>query len=157
MLKTSSLLNILKITMVYFSAHYLLLFVSGIWWDDWVLHDLDLFRLFDMQGSFFLAYIHEFLFLLGDNGYRILTFFIYWCSSIIYYKILQEFSFISTKGALWMSMIFACLPLNDARITQICFFYGLSLLCFLLGFLLIADCQPKRTLVPYSADSPRHN
>lgn len=50
-------------------------------------------------------------------------------------------------GMIWMSLIFTCVPVNDIRVTQICFYYGFSLMCFLIGFyfliLIDNDCKIK--------------
>lgn len=129
--------SLIPITITAFLAHGFLLIASGTWWDDWVYADKNWEYMLDVckQSSLPLhAYINGFLWLLPDGFYRIITFFLFLGDALLLYYILKKIPAFEAEDALWIAILFSVIPINDARITWICFGYSLGLFLFLLSF-----------------------
>ncbi len=134
--KTSSK-YLLILVLVYIFSQILLIFISGQWWDDWIIwcDDVDgIKRLFLESGCPWEAYNLFSVMWIPNWGYRIVVFFLFLLSGIIFFFILCKMDFISEEDAFWMSAVAMTVPINDARATLICYGYSLSLTLFMLAF-----------------------
>ena len=145
--KTSELFrHIFWITIVYVFAQGFLLVVSGIWWDDWgfVNKDWDHLReVFLQSGIPLQAYIDASLWFLPDGAYRILVFFYFYIGSLLVYAIMKKIDAFSSEAAFWVTLLYITIPINDARITWICYGYSLGLFSFWIAFWLVTLWQGK--------------
>lgn len=127
------------ITLIYFVTHWFLIVATGKWWDDWCYADKNWDYLFEaaMQSSLpSRAFILGALWLFPDGFYRIITFFLFYFGSILFYHILRKIDLFSNDACLWIVLLYITVPINDARITWICFGYSLGLFNFWLSFYL---------------------
>lgn len=140
--------NYLIICIVYCLAHWMLLVVSGMWWDDWCSYGLS-----SSQGDqanlqlgrpdgILLSRILE---LLPNGSNRVIVFVLYFLVSImLYYIIVQGFK-ICEKKALWTTFLFISLPINDARIMGSTFTYSVGLFLFISGFFTLVRMYRNET------------
>ena len=142
-----SLSHLLVITGVYILAQGFLLFASGMWWDDWVYANKNWDYLLEvfMQSSLPLqAYIDASLWILPDGAYRILVFFFFYFGTLLVYLILRKIDLFSTDSAFWITLLYIVIPINDARITWICYGYSLGLFAFWIAFYLVTLWRGKK-------------
>lgn len=138
--------HIFCITIVYVLAQGFLLVASGIWWDDWefVSKDWDYLRKVFLQSGIPLqSYIDASLWLLPDGAYRILVFIYFYAGSLLVYTIMKKIDVFSSEAAFWITLLYITIPINDARITWICYGYSLGLLSFWIAFWLVTLWQGK--------------
>lgn len=139
--------HILWITVVYVLAQGFLLAATGTWWDDWVYVNKDWNHLLEvyLQSSLPLqAYINASLWLLPDGAYRILVFIYFYVGSLLVYAIMKKIDVFSSEAAFWITLLYITVPINDARITWICYGYSLGLLSFWVAFYLVTLWQGKK-------------
>lgn len=132
--------HILWITTVYILSQWFLLIVSGRWWDDWIYadHNWEFISEAMRQSSMpWLAYLDASLWIFPEGFYRFFVFILYYFSAILFYFVLKNIKIIDNKDSLWIVLLFITVPVNDARITWICFPYGLGLLLYFLAFFLV--------------------
>lgn len=139
--------HIFWITLVYIFSQGLLLFVSGLWWDDWgyINKNWDYLLEVFLQSSLPLqAYIDASLWLLPDGAYRILVFLYFYVGSLLVYAIMKKIDTFSAQTAFWITLLYITIPINDVRITWICYGYSLGLFAFWIAFYLVTLWQGKR-------------
>lgn len=129
--------QILWLTVIYVLAHWLLLVSRGIWWDDWVYADHNAEYIIEVckQNSLPLSAIV--CIISWYIPYKFFVFVMFYTDGILLYKILNCIDWISEEATFWVSALFLIVPVNDARITWMCFDYSLGLFCYLLSFYLI--------------------
>lgn len=131
--------HIFWISIVYFLAHGFLFIATGRWWDDWVYADKNwgyLLEVFTQSSIPSLAYIDGFLWLFPDGVYRIFVFVIFYLGSVLFYHILRKLHFLSLTDCFWIMLFYVTAPVNDARITWICWPYSLGLFMYWSSFYL---------------------
>lgn len=139
--------HVFWITVVYILSQGLLIFVSGIWWDDWgyVNKNWDYLLEVFLQSSLPLqAYIDASLWLLPDGAYRILVFLYFYAGSLLVYAIIKKIDVFSSHTAFWITLLYITIPINDVRITWICYGYSLGLFAFWIAFYLVTLWQGKK-------------
>lgn len=126
----------------------MLLFVNGIWWDDWILYDAkrNLIEWGLMCGRPTLGYFATLVRKLPhpETSIHILIFLSYYLSSVILFAILNKIDFLTKTDAFFISLLYSTLYVNEARITAVCFPYALSYIFFFLAFYLFIvweDCS----------------
>ena len=122
------------------AAHGFLLVATGRWWDDWVYADKNWDYLHEVmrQSSVpLVAYLDASLWLLPDGTYRIIVFLLFFLSAILFYLILEKMDFIQEDARLWIALLYITIPVNDAKITWICFPYTVGLFLWFFVFWLI--------------------
>lgn len=135
--------NEMLILLGYLIAHGgVFILMPAIYWDDWVLYNQETSEIlsrFEMAGAAFGIYghVHAFMQLLGPAGYKLLTFFMFFGSIILCYKILLRQEWISQKSCYLIALLFAVLPFNFARIMEISLPYSLSNFLFFSGWYLL--------------------
>lgn len=124
-------------TVVYVLAHWFIPVSTGIWWDDWVYADHDAAYLMDvmLQSSVPLAGLVDIV--IWYVPYKLLAFLMFYADGILLNQILKSLDLFTEKAAFWISVLFMIIPVNDARITYMCFNYSLGLFCYFLSFYLI--------------------
>lgn len=129
--------HIFWLTVIYVLAHWLILVSTGRWWDDWGYADHDVEYVMEVfkQSSLPLAGIVNIV--IWYIPYKLFVFGMFYAGGIFLYKILKSIDLFSEEDSFWISALFLIIPVNDARITYICFNYSLGLFCYLLSFYLI--------------------
>lgn len=131
--------HIFWITVVYLLSQWFLLIVTGRWWDDWVYADKNWEYLYEVmrQSSVpFIAYLDASLWRLPDGFYRVITFALYYAGAILFYFILRRTNIFQDEECFWIALLYVTVPVNDARITWICFPYGVGFLLMWIAFFL---------------------
>lgn len=139
--------HILWITLVYFAAHWFLLVATGRWWDDWVYADKNWEYLFEVSKQSSLpsvAILDAGLWLFPDGFYRIFVFIVFYVGAVFFYKILNTVDLFTKKGCLWITLLYIIMPVNDARITWICWPYSFGLFAYWIAFYLSTIWIKKR-------------
>lgn len=138
--------HIMWLSIVYFASQWFLLIATGIWWDDWVYADKNWNYLYEvfMQSSLPLhAYINAGLWMLPNGFNRIITFILFYVGAIFLYEILRKIDLFSEEACFWITLLYVVMPINDSRITWICYGYSLGLFMFWLAFYLAALWKEK--------------
>ncbi len=115
------------ITLVYFLSQGAILFLTGKWVDDWCpfWEEETLREMAYMTGSGEpCIWIKKLGYALPGNGYLFLVFVFFYVASVSLYSILQTIEDISRGDRFWLVLFFSVLPVNDARVTNICFPYS---------------------------------
>ncbi len=146
--------NSLKfLILVYTLSHLLLVLISGQWWDDWIiwLNPVNEIKcLFCEMGLPWEAYNLFSVMWLPNWGYRIVVFFLFMLSGLLFYLILRQLHFFSREDAFWIAAIALTAPVNDARATIICYGYSLSLALFLLAFYMVTQLDKYTGIKMYA-------
>lgn len=119
---------------------YVLTFINGIFWDDWIIHN----RTKDFYNSFFrsagaftlVGHIHYFFQSMGVWFYKALIFAISFTSVILFWLILNEIRLSESLKKI-LVLCFIIFPLFESRYLSINIFYVVSIAFFLFAFLLI--------------------
>lgn len=134
---------------IYFLAHWFMLVLTGIFWDDWCysLRDINQIKEVALQtGRPEWAFILPAVWGLPCYGYRKITFFLYLLGAMLFYNILKKSHLFSENESLLVTIIYIVIPVNDARVLLSNFIYALGLFLFLLTFYLFIlwDKSEKR-------------
>ncbi len=73
------------------------------------------------------------------NGYLFLTFFFFYMASLSLYGIFVTVNEIPRWDRVWLVLFFTVCPVNDARVTNICFPYGFCYGAFFIAFFLLTQ------------------
>lgn len=136
-------LNVCLIIFVYSVAWlFLLLNVSGIYWDDWTLFnqaDDAVQNTFRRAGAPITGFVHAYLQSIGNGvfPYRVIVFLSYLIVSLSVYFLLKKSELVELNGALVIALIIAVFPVNQARIALINAPYAYSLAIFFVAFVLM--------------------
>lgn len=144
--------DILLVFILYSISHGLILINQGIYWDDWVLYNVDkqiLIDMFDQTGIIWIAYFHHFMLSLNYSVfyYHLLVFIAYFMAAVFLYKILKNIKEIGDTPRLFITILFAILPVNSARIALIDSPYALCYFAFFLGFFLVVRYLITRNMI----------
>ncbi len=135
-----TLKHLLIITVIYSLAQWLLLVLSGYWWDDGplLLQTAEERRQFyQANGSVFGLYYTNSVIWMPAGGYRICVFFEFlFCTWFVYF-ILRKVALFSERDCCWITAAFAVAPVNDARAMLICYGYSGAFFFFWLAFFLV--------------------
>lgn len=144
------------LSILYLISNILLLFVHGIFWDDWTLyHDTKAIeqQFFHGNGAIFLGYTHIFLQELACNTillYRILILLIGWGCVLSFYKILKTSFKIDDSASFYIAALYATFPLGYAHMTMICLPYQIGLLLQLIAIQLFITSKNKFNIGKYA-------
>lgn len=126
------------LTVTYCLAHFLLLIISGCWWDDWTFmtHDLNYINVVASEsGRPEWNILIPFCWSLPNNG-RILIFFLYLLDTLFVYTAVKNCGLFDEKESLIIGLLFAVTPVDDARLLISNFSYTVGLFFFYLSFML---------------------
>jgi hypothetical protein len=144
--------DLLFIFIIYCISSGLILLNKGVFWDDWVLYNVnmhDIIDRFHQSGSIWPGYLHSFI-LTFDHSilfYRILIFFAYFFSAILLNKILYSIKEIDYISRIIIVLIFILFPVNSARITLICLPYAVCHFLFFLGLYFVDKFLSSKKMV----------
>ncbi len=134
--------DVVLISLAYFLSQGALLFLTGKWIDDWCLFGLDdeaLKEIAYMLGHgepFF--WIHKLVQTIPWNGWLTLVFFLYYAAMLSLYAILGTIKSLSRQEQIWLTIFFAVMPINDARVMLCCVHYSFGYSMFFIAFALLA-------------------
>lgn len=131
--------KILIIAAVYVMAHLIMLTVSGFWWDDAAIINESAEERKEMHsqiGSVIGGIVTDICLLMPGWSYRILMFLEYFIGNVLVYLILKKIDFFTDIEAFWISLLYAVIPINDARILIACHWYSFMFLSFWVAFYL---------------------
>ncbi len=126
------------VVLTYVLAHFFLLLLSGCWWDDWTFmtHDLNYINIVASEsGRPEWNFLVPLCWSLPNNG-RILIFFLYLGISLFVYDALKNCTLFDEKQSLYIALLFAVFPVDEARILISNFAYTVGLFFFYLSFML---------------------
>lgn len=134
---------------IYTAAHLLLLFNSGIFWDDYTVFridpatNVDTFR---QAGMPLIGYYHNLVSGLphAELAYRTIIFCSYLLSTLCLYKLLERVPAVDPLSRFYIAAFFSVFPVNSARITFICSPYAICHAMFFLAFYLVARYLDER-------------
>ena len=136
------------------------LFNGGVYWDDWTILGRNpsvLVNYFRDCGRPQLGYLHAFLTQLPFPVfmYRLITFLCHMVSALFFVGVSQKIFEIKKEGAVFLGLIFAVLPIYQAREGVVMVQYSICLLLLLVGlrFYLDKDLSDKKrffyALIPF--------
>jgi hypothetical protein len=135
------------LTLVYTLAHGLMLFNRGMYWDDWVLYNMDKVLIIDMfkqAGVFWVGYLHMLVSGGGVTAYRVVSFTSYLLAAWCLYAVLKELN-VDRYSRLFVVIFFAIYPVNNGRIAMINMPSAICYALFFGGFLMTALSVQRRS------------
>lgn len=129
--------HILWLTIIYGAAHWFLLVMTGKWWDDWVYanHNVEYLIEVCMQSSLPLeAFVKMSVW---NLPYKWLVFLYFYLDGVLVYSILKKTDLFCAEASFWIAALFMTIPVNDARVTWICYGYSFYFLLFWISFYLV--------------------
>lgn len=145
--------DLLFVSIIYCLAHGLILFNSGIFWDDWAYffeyNKSTLVSMFFQQGTPGAGYLYSFLISLPNSItlMRAVIFASFLLTALLLYAILKTVKEIDRASRFVLVVIFAVFPVNSARIALVCFLYAIAYLTFFLSFWLTSKYLNKKNLL----------
>ena len=131
--------HICLLSVIFLFVNWFLLIISGVWWDDWAFYsrNVELVHEVMRQQSLPLeAYILRSVWWLPNGGYRVVVFLLFYFGSLLLYGVLRRTSVFNDQASFWITALYIAAPINDARVTLICYGYSLGLFSFWLAFYL---------------------
>lgn len=128
--------DIIKIIVANFFSQGFLFLLTGTFWDDWFYYYRDrasLWAEFLEAGRPSSAYWIEAVWNIPHYGYRWLVFFLFMFTSILLYLLIRNCDKFSANEALYLSILYTVIPINDARIILCTFSYSIGLTFFFVG------------------------
>ena len=135
------------LTLVYTLAHGLMLFNRGVYWDDWVLYNMDkvlIIDTFKQAGAFWVGYLHVFVSGGGVTAYRVVSFTSYLLAAWCLYAVLKGLN-VDRYSRLFVVIFFAIYPVNNGRIAMINMPSAICYALFFGGFLMTALSVQRRS------------
>lgn len=144
--------NIIKLTVLYFAAHWLLLLVTGYWIDDWCVYDQpidEIVNMFTETGTPFAVLSYIFNSYLPEDGYKKIIFLLNYINVLFLYKILRNWLKCEHNICFWICALYAVIPCFDARITLIMFNGTLNMFSFMLGLCILSEMLFVRKITAF--------
>lgn len=134
--------DIILVFILYSLSHGMILLNQGIYWDDWVLYNVDkkiIIDTFRQAGVPWTGYFHNFMLSLKYSvfSYHLLVFLAYFMAAVFLYNLLKKIDGIGNIPRLFITILFAIFPVNSARIAFIDSPYALCYFAFFFGFFLL--------------------
>jgi len=135
--------NVKLLILFYLISHGMILFLmDAIYWDDWVLWNMnesDVFKMFDQAGSplNIAGYLHTLLLSIGPWLYKLMTFTLNLMSGLILYSILKKNKYLNVEAAFYIALLFIITPLFIVRVTLIAIPYTIATFSFLLAWYML--------------------
>lgn len=145
-----SIKYLLFLTIIYIFTHWFLLVATGQWWDDWVYadHDVEYMKDVWLQSSLPLrAYINM---AVWNTDFRVIVFAMFYIDAVILYYILNRTGLFNKDESFYIDAIFLTFPINDARITFICFGYSFCFFLFWCSFYAASisnECKKSKKVI----------
>ena len=147
--KSRVVLSYVWLVIIYIAAHILLCLVSGQWWDDWCywLNGPEQLKVAYFESGMPLqAYFILSVMWLPNWGYRVVVFFLYLVTGLLFYSIVRNINLFSNEDAFYIAAVAMTVPVNDARIVLNCYGYSLEITLFMIGFYIATLIEKKNGL-----------
>ena len=141
--------DIIGLTIIYFLSQWLLLVVSGRWWDDWCLWlaPAEAINSLGIElGRPSVSVILTVARALPESGYRWITYFMMYCCMLCLYSTLKTCLKLRDDDCFWIAAIYAIVPINDGRVALAMFPYTVGLFFFMLGLAFLSYVLNKDRL-----------
>jgi hypothetical protein len=128
--------DLFSLTFFYTLANGLSLFNKGVYWDDWVVYNMDKANIIDMfkqAGAWECAYLHLLVSTGGVTTYRVVVFASYLLAALCFFCVLRELS-VARYDRFFIVFFFALFPVNNARMAMINMPVSISYAMFFCGF-----------------------
>lgn len=128
--------NVIIIIVANILSQGFLLIATGTFWDDWMYYYRDrtgLWKEFMEAGRPSSAFWVETVWNLPHYGYRWLVFLLFMITALILYALIRNSKMFNQNEALWLSVLYTVMPVNDARIILCTFSYAVGLTSFMIG------------------------
>ncbi len=139
--------------LLYFLANFLMLINPGVYWDDWLLHNMNdrgILNQFYGNGVIPVGYMHIFLKNLWASPilYRFLTVLLELITLNALFRIINHTSINKEKSIFFALtvLVYAVFPFYDAKITMIVLPYTLCFTLFVLGSLFLIKYRKEKRL-----------
>lgn len=140
--------DLFLLTAAYTLAHGLMIFNHGVFWDDWVIYNMDhalIIDRFKQTGLLWIGYLHIITSSGGVIAYRVATFVCYLLAAWCLYGVLKELK-TDRYSRLFLVFFFALFPVNSARTAMITMPYSICYALFFIGFWLTSRYQKTRSV-----------
>lgn len=144
--KNKHLRNVVIISIAFLLTHGIIIFITGTWWDDtsWAFAtDEQLWRAalqFGRPSGYFLT---KFFFNIPEIMARLIILLCFYSVTLGMYYIYQRLPYINARKALYLTLIYNALPINDARIMASVFPYTVGYMLFIMAFCGLILLQEK--------------
>ena len=139
----------LIISTIYLASNLLLLFNQGSFWDDWLLLNFEeMSKTFMKTGSWYLIPVYYYFLNITNNPellLNILTFLLYFMSTIVFYKILKLFK-IEQNNIFILTLLFALSPYYQAKETLSVMTYTIGFFMFLFSTLIFLNSIGRKNI-----------
>lgn len=140
--------DLFLLTVVYTLSHGLLVFNHGVFWDDWVIYNMDhalIIDRFKQTGLLWIGYLHIITLSGGVIAYRTATFVCYLLAAWCLYGVLKELK-TDRYSRFFLVIFFALFPVNSARTAMIIMPYSICYALFFIGFWLTSRYQKTHSV-----------
>ncbi len=137
---TNEKLYLMLLLILFLITHGLILFVSGMWVDDWCIVNISKVGLKIWSLEMGKPEFYPIVFLMScmpDICFKFLILVCHFTSMISFYYISQKCLNIGIENSFLLTIIYMCVPVNDIRIERLNLPYSLGLALFSLAFALL--------------------
>lgn len=136
LLKNGKKKELIILSVIYFCTHWMLLILSGRWWDDWCMYNQPTAVMKEWAlsaGRPSIFFYMEFAKAIPEAGYRIITFIMFYYCTLFLYKILKNWLLLSDRACFLICAIYIVIPSYDCRALLAVFPYSIGLFFFMAG------------------------
>lgn len=144
--KNKHLRNVVIISIAFLLTHGIITFITGTWWDDtvWAIAtDEQLWRDALQLGRPSGYFLTKFYFSIPEIMARLTILLCFYSATLGMYYIYQRLPYINARRALYLTLIYNALPINDARIMASVFPYTVGYMLFIIAFCGLILLQEK--------------
>lgn len=144
--KNEHLRNVAIISIAFLLTHGIITFITGTWWDDKIgafATDEELWRLTLQLGKPSAYFLTKFFFSIPEIMARLTILLCFYSATLGMYYIYQRLPYINARRALYLTLIYNALPINDARIMVAVFPYTVGYMLFVIAFCGLILLQEK--------------
>lgn len=144
--KNKHLRNVVIISIAFLLTHGIITFITGTWWDDtvWAIAtDEQLWRDALQLGRPSGYFLTKFFFNIPEIMARSIILLFFYSATLGMYYIYQRLPYINARKALYLTLIYNALPINDARIMASVFPYTVGYMLFIMAFCGLILLQEK--------------
>lgn len=144
--KNEHLGNVVIISIAFLLTHGIITFITGTWWDDKIgafATDEELWRLTLQLGKPSAYFLTKFYFSIPEIMARLTILLCFYSATLGMYYIYQRLPYINARRALYLTLIYNALPINDARIMVAVFPYTVGYMFFIIAFCGLILLQEK--------------
>lgn len=144
--KNKHLRNVAIISIAFLLTHGVITFITGTWWDDkvWAIAtDEQLWRDTLQLGRPSCYFLFKFFFNIPEIMARSIILLCFYSATLGMYYIYQRLPYINARKALYLTLIYNALPINDARVMASVFPYTVGYMFFIIAFCGLILLQEK--------------